>query len=43
MMYAFGDDVDPLPETVMVLEEILIDYLTELVSNSRNLVKRISL
>ena len=30
-MYAFGDDRDPLPESVNVLEEILVDYLSDLV------------
>lgn len=30
MMYAFGDDPDPLPESVAVLEEIMVDYLSEL-------------
>lgn len=31
-MYAFGDDIDPLPESANVLEEILVDYLSEMVS-----------
>lgn len=31
MMYAFGDDPDPLPESVAVLEEIMVDYITDLV------------
>jgi hypothetical protein len=31
MMYAFGDDPNPLPESVNVLEEIIVDYLSELV------------
>lgn len=30
-MYAFGDDPNPLPESVNVLEEILVDYVSELV------------
>ncbi|KAL7007174.1 hypothetical protein EMMF5_003400 [Cystobasidiomycetes sp. EMM_F5] len=30
MMYAFGDDPEPLPETVAILEEVLVDYLTDL-------------
>lgn len=33
LMYAFGDDRDPLPESVNVLEEILVDYLSDLVSH----------
>lgn len=31
LMYAFGDDPNPLPESVNVLEEILVDYVSELV------------
>ncbi|KAK9894399.1 TFIID-18kDa-domain-containing protein [Cystobasidium minutum MCA 4210] len=30
LMYAFGDDPNPLPESVNVLEEILVDYVSEL-------------
>lgn len=33
-MYAFGDDPNPLPESVNVLEEILVDYVSELVSET---------
>lgn len=32
MMYAFGDDPEPLPETVSVLEEVMVDYLVDVVS-----------
>ena len=28
-LYAFGDDKDPLPETVRVLDEIVTDYIIE--------------
>ena len=29
MLYAFGDDKDPLDETVRVLDEIVTDYIIE--------------
>jgi len=29
MLYAFGDDIDPLDETVRVLDEIVTDYIIE--------------
>lgn len=29
MLYAFGDDVDPLEETVRVLDEIVTDFIIE--------------
>lgn len=28
-LYAFGDDADPLPETVRVLDEIVTDFIIE--------------
>lgn len=31
-MYGFGDVQDPLPETITVMEDLLIDYITNLVS-----------
>lgn len=32
MMYAFGDEDDPLPETVAVLEEIAIKHIIDTAS-----------
>jgi len=29
LLYAFGDDVNPLPETVKVLDEIVTDFIIE--------------
>ena len=29
LLYAFGDDQDPLPETVRVLDEIVTDFIIE--------------
>lgn len=31
-MYGFGDVQDPLPETITVMEDLLIDYITNLVA-----------
>jgi len=31
-MYGFGDVVNPAPDTVNVLEEMVIDYITDMVS-----------
>lgn len=30
-MYAFGDDVNPAPDSINVLEEIVVDYINEMV------------
>ena len=30
-MYGFGDESDPAPDTVNVMEELVIDYITEMV------------
>ncbi|KAG2588528.1 hypothetical protein PVAP13_5NG341500 [Panicum virgatum] len=32
MMYGFGDDPNPLPETVALVEDIVVEYVTDLVS-----------
>uniref|UniRef100_A0A6N2M9U8 Transcription initiation factor TFIID subunit 13 n=1 Tax=Salix viminalis TaxID=40686 RepID=A0A6N2M9U8_SALVM len=32
MMYGFGDDANPLPETVALVEDIVVEYVTDLVS-----------
>lgn len=31
MMHAFGDDENPRPETVELLQELLLDYLEQMV------------
>lgn len=31
LMYAFGDDPNPAPDTVNVMEEIVIEYIQQLV------------
>lgn len=30
MMYGFGDDPKPMPETVELVEDILVDYITDM-------------
>jgi hypothetical protein len=32
-MYAFGDHNNPAPDTVAVMEEILMDYMIDVVSS----------
>jgi len=32
MLYGFGDVTNPLPETVELVEELVTDYVTDLVS-----------
>lgn len=32
-MYGFGDDVNPAPDTVNVMEEILMEYIADVVSS----------
>ena len=34
LMYGFGDDRNPANDTVNVMEEILIEYLTDVVRGS---------
>ena len=40
MMYGFGDDPDPMPETVNLMEDIMIDYITDLVHKSQSVASR---
>jgi hypothetical protein len=34
MLYAYGDDPTPLPETVRLLDEIIVEYVTPLTASS---------
>lgn len=40
MMYGFGDDPDPIPETVSLVEDILVDYVTEMVHKAQDVASR---
>ncbi|VVA95995.1 unnamed protein product [Arabis nemorensis] len=33
MMYGFGDEPNPLPETVALVEDIVVEYVTNLVQD----------
>ncbi|GAV82533.1 TFIID-18kDa domain-containing protein, partial [Cephalotus follicularis] len=36
MMYGFGDDPNPLPETVALVEDILVEYVTDLAHKAQD-------
>ncbi|BBM98656.1 transcription initiation factor TFIID subunit 13 [Marchantia polymorpha subsp. ruderalis] len=40
MMYGFGDDPDPLPETVLLVEDILLEYITEMVHKAQDVASK---
>ncbi|CAI7777786.1 unnamed protein product, partial [Closterium sp. NIES-53] len=40
MMYGFGDDPEPLPETVELVEEMVIEYITDLVHRAQEVAAR---
>ncbi|XP_010268039.1 PREDICTED: transcription initiation factor TFIID subunit 13-like [Nelumbo nucifera] len=40
MMYGFGDDPNPLPETVTLLEDIVVEYVTELVHKAQDIASK---
>ncbi|CAE6336306.1 unnamed protein product [Rhizoctonia solani] len=40
MMYAFGDHANPAPDTVAVMEEILMDYMTDVCTTAMKKTKR---
>ncbi|XVF60191.1 hypothetical protein PTKIN_Ptkin08bG0024600 [Pterospermum kingtungense] len=37
MMYGFGDDRNPLPETVGLVEDIVVEYVTDLVHKAQDI------
>ncbi|KAL9430632.1 hypothetical protein AB3S75_025930 [Citrus x aurantiifolia] len=37
MMYGFGDDPNPLPETVALVEDIVVDYVTDLAHKAQDI------
>ncbi|XVE84053.1 hypothetical protein DITRI_Ditri16bG0138100 [Diplodiscus trichospermus] len=37
MMYGFGDDPNPLPETVALVEDIVVEYVTDLTHKAQAL------
>ncbi|GAA0156692.1 general transcription factor [Lithospermum erythrorhizon] len=36
MMYGFGDDPNPLPETVGLVEDIVVEYVTDIVHKAQD-------
>ena len=38
MMYGFGDDQAPFTESVDLLEDLVIDYISEMVSSPYRLI-----
>ncbi|GMP87513.1 hypothetical protein ACSBR2_031691 [Camellia fascicularis] len=36
MMYGFGDDPNPLPETVALVEDIVVEYVTDMVHKAQD-------
>ncbi|XP_021904410.1 transcription initiation factor TFIID subunit 13 [Carica papaya] len=37
MMYGFGDDANPLPETVALVEDIVVEYVTDLAHKAQDI------
>ncbi|KAH6766476.1 TBP-associated factor 13 [Perilla frutescens var. hirtella] len=35
MMYGFGDDANPLPETVTLVEDIVVEYVVDMVHKAQ--------
>lgn len=40
MMYGYGDDSNPLPETVALMEDIVIDYVTDMVHKAQDVASK---
>ncbi|KAG9451539.1 hypothetical protein H6P81_011504 [Aristolochia fimbriata] len=40
MMYGFGDDANPLPETVALVEDIVVEYVTDLVHKAQDIASK---
>ncbi|URE04123.1 transcription initiation factor IID, 18kD subunit family protein [Musa troglodytarum] len=41
MMYGFGDDPNPLPETVSLVEDIVVEYITDMqVHKAQNIASK---
>ncbi|KNA26049.1 hypothetical protein SOVF_001150 [Spinacia oleracea] len=36
MMYGYGDDINPLPESVALMEDIVVEYVTDLVHKAQD-------
>ncbi|XP_057460876.1 transcription initiation factor TFIID subunit 13-like isoform X1 [Actinidia eriantha] len=40
MMYGFGDDPNPLPESVALVEDIVVEYVTDLVNKAQDVASK---
>nr|GFA60883.1 transcription initiation factor TFIID subunit 13 [Tanacetum cinerariifolium] len=40
MMYGFGDDSNPLPETVALVEDIVVEYVTDMVHKAQDITSK---
>ncbi|GAB4840825.1 hypothetical protein Ancab_021585 [Ancistrocladus abbreviatus] len=40
MMYGYGDDPNPLPETVALVEDIVVEYVTDLVHKAQDVASK---
>ncbi|XP_074306238.1 transcription initiation factor TFIID subunit 13-like [Silene latifolia] len=40
MMYGYGDDRNPLPETVALVEDIVVEYVTDLVHKAQDIATK---
>ncbi|KAL3532958.1 hypothetical protein ACH5RR_006479 [Cinchona calisaya] len=40
MMYGFGDDQNPLPETVSLVEDIVVEYVTDMVYKAQDIASK---
>lgn len=40
MMYGFGDDPNPLPETVALVEDIVVEYVMDMVHKAQDIATK---
>ncbi|RAL39413.1 unnamed protein product [Cuscuta campestris] len=40
MMYGFGDDPNPFPETLALVEDIVVEYVTDMVHKAQDLATK---
>ncbi|KAK4406953.1 Transcription initiation factor TFIID subunit [Sesamum angolense] len=40
MMYGFGDDPNPLPETVALAEDVVVEYVTDMVHKAQDIASK---
>ncbi|GAB2297119.1 Transcription initiation factor TFIID subunit 13 [Dionaea muscipula] len=40
MMYGYGDDANPLPESVSLMEDIVVEYVTDMVHKAEDVASK---